>query len=168
MRNSPKVARAPVRQSLTHAKPPKLRLGLQFDDSPQTADLGRAQVRRWVTAALVQSAQLTVRFVGLAEAKRLNRRFRAKNYATNVLTFDYGQAADDAIAVAADIVICPAVVAREALAQGKRFKDHLAHLVIHGTLHAQGWDHDTEAEAQAMEALEIQLLKRFRIASPYE
>lgn len=122
-------------------------------------------LRRWVRHALAgQPAQLTLRFVGTAEGRRLNRTFRARDYATNVLTFDYTRDP----CVVADIVFCVPVITREARTQGKRLRAHLAHLVIHGVLHAIGMDHQRAAERQRMEAREIALLAALRIANPYE
>ena len=120
-------------------------------------------------AALSCDAELTLRFVGSSESRQLNAQFRGRDYATNVLTFNYPDEAglgSDA-PLQADIVICLPVLNREAKAQRKDVRDHLAHLVIHGVLHAQGMDHQTEAEAIQMESLEAALLKRFRIADPY-
>jgi probable rRNA maturation factor len=122
----------------------------------------RATLRRWLLLALPGEAEIVLRFVGAREGRRLNRAFRRRDYATNVLTFDYG-----AHSVRADIVICVPVVRAEARAQGKSFRAHLAHLVIHGALHAQGHDHVTPQQARAMEALERRLLARLGIADPY-
>ncbi len=128
----------------------------------------RATLRRWVMLALGEDgqdgdyAQLTLRFVGTAEGRRLNNGFRGRDYATNVLTFDYARAP-----LAADIVLCMPVVAREAREQGKTLRAHLAHLVIHGVLHARGFDHARPRQADAMESHERALLARLRIADPY-
>ena len=141
----------------------------------------RSQLRRWVQAALEQPAQIVLRFAGRPEAQALNRSYRGRDYATNVLTFVY-DAPDEGLParsglphharsdapIRADIVICPAVVTREAREQGKRVRDHLAHLVIHGVLHAQGWDHLNARQAKVMQARECELLARFRIADPYQ
>ena len=118
---------------------------------------------RWIKAALDRDAELTLRFVGAAEARRLNREFRGKDYATNVLTFDYQHAP----VVRADIVLCVPVVRREAREQRKGFRDHLAHLVVHGVLHAQGHDHDRAARARTMEAREVRILAGLGIDDPY-
>ena len=123
----------------------------------------RSTLLRWVEAALESDAELTVRFVGAAEARRLNREFRGKDYATNVLTFDYQHAP----VVVADIVLCVPVVRREAREQRKGFREHLAHLVVHGLLHAQGHEHDCAADAKRMEAREVRILAGLGIDDPY-
>jgi probable rRNA maturation factor len=125
----------------------------------------RTTLRRWVLRALENStdeAQLTLRWVGRAEGRRLNREFRRRDYATNVLTFDYARAP-----LTADLVLCVPVIRREARAQGKSLRAHLAHLVIHGVLHARGFDHQDERAARQMEARERRLLASLRIADPY-
>lgn len=128
------------------------------------AVLTRARVRRWVGMALNAPAELTVRIVGEAEGRALNLQYRGKDYATNVLTFDYTRQP----VVAADLVLCGPVVAHEARAQDKTLEAHYAHLLVHGTLHAQGWDHETnERDALAMEALEILLLGALGYPNPY-
>ena len=147
---------------------PSLALSIQLGDGVGELPASRPQLRRWVAAALSRDAELTLRFVGTREGRALNRDFRGKDYATNVLTFAYDQEDGDGV-VRADLVICLPVLAREARAQRKPLADHLAHLVVHGTLHAQGWDHETgEADALAMEAHERALLARFRIPDPYQ
>ena len=130
----------------------------------------RAQIRRWIHSALSHPAEITLRFVDEAEARTLNRDFRAKDYATNVLTFEYGETegrAGSLPRLSGDIVICTGVVAREAAEQHKLVMDHYAHLIIHGVLHLQGFDHEDPADADIMEAREAAILKRFRIANPY-
>ena len=143
-------------------------LSLQFGAFPDLAlhraALPRAAVKRWITQALQSDAELTVRVVGEEEAQTLNRDYRQKDYATNVLTFDYTQAP----VVTADLVLCGPVVAREAAEQGKTLQAHYAHLLVHATLHAQGYDHETgEEDAQEMEALEIRLLGALGYDNPY-
>lgn len=124
-------------------------------------------MRRWVRASLLGDADLTIRVVGRTEARSLNRTFRGRNYATNVLTFEYGSFSGLGAPVHADIIICLPVLVREARQQRKRLRDHLAHMVVHGCLHAQGLDHEQEDEASRMEALEIRILHRFGIPDPY-
>ena len=151
---------------------PPLNLSLQFARFDgvvaHRAALPRAKVLRWVRAALggdVQAAEITVRIVDADEGRQLNRDFRGKDYATNVLTFDYSGAP----VVAADLVLCAPVVAREAAELGKPLAEHYAHLLVHGTLHAQGWDHETsEADAEAMEAQEAAILAALGQPNPYQ
>jgi len=141
---------------------------LQFGRFPDAAAHRRivtpANVRRWVGAALDSAAEIAVRVVGEEEGRELNRQYRGKDYATNVLTFDYARKP----MVMADIVLCGPVVLNEAVAQRKTLKDHYAHLLVHGTLHAQGYEHEThERDALEMEALEILLLGSLGIPNPY-
>jgi probable rRNA maturation factor len=121
-----------------------------------------ARLRRWSRAALARKASVTLRFVAEAEGRRLNREFRGRDYATNVLTFVYD---DDGLA--GDVVICAPVVAREARAQGKALEAHYAHLVVHGLLHLQGHEHEAAREAEAMERRERRILGRLGFADPY-
>ena len=146
----------------------KLTLSLQFGDiadaARHRAALPRHSVARWIRHALQADAEITVRIVDAEEGQALNRSYRKKDYATNVLTFDYTQAP----VVTADLVLCAPVVAREAKEQRKTLQAHYAHLLVHGTLHAQGWDHETsEVDAQAMEAREVDILAGLGIKSPY-
>jgi probable rRNA maturation factor len=128
------------------------------------AALPRHLVRRWLRHALECPAELTVRIVGTDEARALNRDYRGKDYATNVLTFDY--AAEPM--VQADLVLCAPVLEREAAEQGKTLQQHYAHLLVHGCLHAQGWEHESSpADAEAMEARETQILASLGFADPY-
>lgn len=122
-----------------------------------------ASFRKWAQAALAKDAVVTLRIVNRAEAQRLNRSYRRKNYATNVLTFAYGGAP-----LEADIVLCAQVVAREAREQGKLLAAHYAHLTVHGALHAQGLDHENARDAQKMEAREIAILGKLGFENPYE
>ena len=118
---------------------------------------------RWMRAALERDGEFTVRFVDEEEGRELNRQYRRKDYATNVLTFDYTREP----VVTADIVICPAVLERQAREQGKPFVDHLAHLLVHGVLHAQGYDHLNEEEAEVMESRETEILTGLGFPNPY-
>lgn len=145
-----------------------LTLSLQFARCDETvahrAVLPRHKVTRWIRHALAQDAEITVRIVGQDEGRQLNCNYRHKDYATNVLTFDYTQEP----LVTADLVLCAPVVEREAHEQNKSLEEHYAHLLVHGTLHAQGWDHETsEADAQEMEAYETDILRELGFADPY-
>ena len=124
-----------------------------------------ARLRGWARSALPRRAIVTLRYVAETEARRLNREFRGKDYATNVLTFIF----DDAprATLAGDIVICAPVVAREAHAQGKALVAHHAHLLVHGLLHLQGYDHERDDEAARMERRERALLRRLGFGDPY-
>jgi probable rRNA maturation factor len=123
----------------------------------------RAQVRRWARTALLGDATVTVRFVEAIEGRALNAEFRGRDYATNVLTFVY----DDEQPRAGDIVLCAPVVRKEADAQGKTLIAHYAHLVVHGMLHLQGFDHEHAGDATVMEARETAILARLGLPDPY-
>ena len=128
------------------------------------AALPRHAVRRWVRHALQSDAAITVRIVDAEEGRALNHQYRKKDYATNVLTFDYAPAP----AVEADLVLCAPVVEAEARQQGKTLQAHYTHLIVHGVLHAQGYDHETSpADARAMEALEVKILAGLGLGNPY-
>ena len=146
----------------------QLTLSLQFgklqNAAVHRAALPRHKVARWIRHALAQDAEITVRIVDSEEAQALNRDYRRKDYATNVLTFGYTQAP----VVTADLVLCAPVVAREARENRKTLQAHYAHLLVHGALHAQGWDHEAgAADAHAMEAREVDILTRLGFESPY-
>jgi len=147
---------------------PSLSLSLQFGDLADgplhRAALPRHKVIRCIRHALEADAEITVRIVDAEEGQALNRDYRGKDYATNVLTFDYATEP----MVMADLVLCAPVIAREAKELKKSLADHYAHLLVHGTLHAQGWDHETgEEEAEAMEAQETEILAGLGVANPY-
>jgi probable rRNA maturation factor len=145
-----------------------LSLSLQFGDIPYAARhraaLPRHKVIRAIRHALDADAEMTVRIVGEDEGRELNKSYRGKDYATNVLTFDYATEP----MVMADLVLCAPVVAREAKEQGKTLAAHYAHLLVHGALHAQGWDHETsDADAEEMEAREVEILAGLGLKNPY-
>lgn len=147
---------------------PSLKLSLQFGAIEQAARhraaLPRHAVSRTLRHALQCNAEITVRIVDEAEGRSLNRSYRGKDYATNILTFGYAGPPH----LAADLLLCAPVVAREAREQGKTLARHYAHLLVHGTLHAQGWDHEQDAQqAQAMEARETEVLRRLGWPAPY-
>ena len=146
----------------------QLELSLQFGKfdgvDQHRALLSRALVKKWIQHSLAVDAEMAVRIVGTEEGQQLNREYRKKDYATNVLTFDYQQEPT----VMADLVICGPVVEREAQEQNKTLEEHYAHLLVHGTLHAQGWDHETsEADADEMEAYETDIMAELGYADPY-
>lgn len=157
-------------------KRPSLALAIQLGDELAALPASRAQLRRWAAAAIDADAALTLRFVGQDEGRMLNREYRGRDYATNVLTFAYdlpdgpaaaGAGFERAPSVQADIVICVPVLEGEARERGIPLAHHLGHLVVHGVLHACGLDHEQEDEAREMEARETALLARFRIPDPY-
>jgi len=152
--------------------PTSFSLAVQYA-SEATSLPTRPQFRRWVGAALSPSpsgievgvrAQITLRIVDEPEGQALNRDYRGKDYATNVLTFAYGE---EGGALAGDIVLCAPVVEKEALEQDKALLAHYAHLTVHGVLHMLGYEHETDADANRMEALEVDILRRLGFNSPY-
>jgi len=142
---------------------PKLSLAVQYASAAQHLPT-RAQLRRWLKAALRRDAAMTLRIVDEAEGRELNRNYRGKDYATNVLTFVY----DDTGTLCGDVVICAPVVEREAREQGKDLAAHYAHLAIHAALHLQGHEHENDADAAGMEALETGLMLELRFPDPYQ
>ena len=142
---------------------PSLQLSLQFADPAHRALLPRHKVARWIRAGLELPAAITVRIVGEDEGRALNREYRQKDYATNVLTFDYVQEPE----IEADLVLCAPVVEREARQQKIDVAAHYAHLLVHGTLHAQGYDHEVDDEAACMEARETEVLAGLGFDDPY-
>jgi probable rRNA maturation factor len=131
----------------------------------------RSSFETWVMAALRGHGrvrrQVNIQLCGPKRARAINARFRGKDYPTNVLSFPYEPLPNEKTALLGDIVICPAVVGREARDQGKPSRDHFAHLTVHGVLHLLGYDHQTDAQAQRMEALERRILSGLGIADPY-
>jgi len=131
------------------------------------------QVRRWAQAALLHNVEVTVRLVGETEGRALNKNYRGKDYATNVLTFAYGGKKDGKTEkgndgpIIGDLVLCVPVVVQEAGEQGKALDAHFAHLVVHGMLHLQGFDHKKKADATEMEAREREILNTLGYADPY-
>ena len=143
--------------------PNKLSLYVQYASTAQNLPT-RAQLRRWVKAALRRDASMTLRIVDEEEGRELNRKYRGKDYATNVLTFVY----DDTDTLSGDVVICAPVVEREAAAQRKSLLAHYAHLTLHAVLHLQGFEHENAAAAAVMEALETGLMLKLRYPDPYQ
>ncbi len=140
----------------------KLSLTVQYATS--NAELPtRAQFRRWFKAALIGDVSLTLRIVDAEEGRELNKSYRGKDYATNVLTFVY-----ENDPVSGDVVICAPVVATEAAEQNKNLLAHYAHMSIHAALHLQGYDHEVASEAEEMEALETSIMLKLRYANPYQ
>ncbi|GAB6050540.1 rRNA maturation RNase YbeY [Hydrogenophilus islandicus] len=147
------------------------RLYLSYQRATECAVPPRASVLRWARAALLSGVmRVTVRFVDEPEGRILNERFRGKPYATNVLSFAYdpiATAPDEEPVRSGDLILCAPVLYREAETQGKSIEAHCAHLIVHGMLHLQGYDHETEPEAEAMEDLERRILARLGFPDPY-
>jgi probable rRNA maturation factor len=147
----------------------KLNLSVQYPDARLEPLITRAKLRRWVQATLLGPAELNIRFVDAEEGRALNRDYRGKDYATNVLTFAYNEGAelDDDEPTSADIILCTDVLQREAGEQEKTVEEHAAHLVVHGVLHAQGFDHEHDEEAAEMEQLERDIMEALGYPDPY-
>jgi probable rRNA maturation factor len=141
---------------------PRLNLTVQYAVAARNLP-GRAQFRRWVRAALEHDARITVRIIGRTEGKSLNRHFRRRDRPTNVLTFVYR----DAPPYEGDLALCAPVVTREARKQRKSVTAHYAHLVVHGTLHLQGYDHKKDSDAGVMEFRESQIVTKLGYPDPY-
>ena len=147
----------------------KLTLSVQYPDARLKEVITRTAIRKWIQAALFAPAELTIRFVDADEGRELNKQYRGKDYATNVLTFAYNEGeemADDA-PTQADIILCTDVLEREAAEQKKSVEEHTAHLIVHGVLHAQGYDHEDDDKAAEMEGIETELLAELGYADPY-
>ncbi|SEO22531.1 probable rRNA maturation factor [Duganella sp. CF517] len=147
----------------------KLTLSVQYPDPRLKEVITRAAIRKWIQAALFAPAELTIRFVDAAEGRELNKQYRGKDYATNVLTFAYndGEQLDEDAPTQADIILCTDVLQKEAAEQKKTVEEHTAHLIVHGVLHAQGYDHEDDEEAAEMEGIETELLTELGYADPY-
>ena len=149
--------------------PPKLKIDLQYASTAIESTLSKiaspALIKKWVKSATPLGGLMTLRFVNATEGKKLNSAFRQKDYATNVLTFPYELSKNE---LAADIIFCLPVLQKEAKEQNKLLKAHLAHLIVHGCLHAQGYDHEAAKDAKKMETLEIQTLQKMGFANPYQ
>lgn len=147
----------------------KLTLSVQYADDRLAESITRPMIRKWVKAALFAPAEFTIRFVDAEEGQSLNREYRGKDYATNVLTFAYneGEEIADDEPTRADIILCTDVLQREAAEQKKTVEEHTAHLIVHGVLHAQGYDHEDDEDAAEMEALETELLATLGYPNPY-
>lgn len=144
---------------------PKLALSVQYAVKPEGAPT-RPQFRKWAQGALERDAEVAIRIVGEEEGRELNRDYRGKDYATNVLTFVYDDLPPEA-GLMGDLVLCAPVVEKEAKEQGVTLEAHYAHLTVHGVLHLQGYDHEDDAEAQIMENLESRIVMKFGYADPY-
>lgn len=147
----------------------KLTLSVQYPDPRLQDSITRPMVRKWIKAALFAPAELTIRFVDAEEGRALNRDYRAKDYATNVLTFAYNEGEEIAEdePTRADIILCTDVLEREAAEQSKTVAEHTAHLIVHGVLHAQGYDHIDDDDATEMESLETDILTALGYPAPY-
>jgi probable rRNA maturation factor len=153
---------------MSAAKRSKAVVGIDVQIASRARGIPAARsLRRWaaMATATAKPAELTLRIVTLNEARALNSAYRGKDYATNVLTFAYGE--DERAGLRGDIVLCAAVIAAEAAKQGKTLASHYAHLTIHGVLHMLGYDHERPADARRMESLEIKLLAKLGYADPY-
>lgn len=144
----------------------KLRLSVQYPDPRLQEVLTRPLLRKTVQAAIFFPAELNLRFVNAEEGRVLNKEYRDKDYATNVLTFAYTEDSDAEV-TQADIILCTEVLQKEAAEQNKTVLEHAQHLVVHGVLHAQGYDHEDDEEAEEMEALEIEILAKLGLPNPY-
>ena len=159
----PTLARRPiVDPDGGRPRAPRLVLAVQYAVAPTTLP-APATLRRWARAAVDRDATVTLRFVGKREGRTLNALYRGKEYATNVLAFVY----DEKTPLSGDVVVCAPVLRQEARAQGKPLANHCAHLVVHGMLHLQGYDHHTDRAARAMEARESAILATLGLPDPY-
>jgi len=148
--------------------PTKLTIDIQYASPAIEAAVSKAAsatlIKKWVKATTDHGGLLTLRFVNATEGQKLNFAFRKKDYATNVLTFPYELSKNS---LSADIIFCLPVIQKEVKEQNKSLKDHLAHLIVHGCLHAQAYDHEIKKDAKKMEALEIKILRQLGFTNPY-
>jgi probable rRNA maturation factor len=162
MKRAKAATRAMPRKASARGRRGNVELTVQYATRARPLPSER-NIRKWVEAALRADARLTVRLVGTPEARTLNREYRGRDYATNVLTFVHtGRPPYDG-----DVALCAPVVSREAREQRKAVMAHYAHLTVHGVLHLQGYEHDREPDAVAMEKLETRILKRLGFPDPY-
>lgn len=147
----------------------KLDLEVQYPDTRLEKEITEEMLQRWVEAALLGPAELSIRFVDAEEGLALNRQYRGKDYATNVLTFAYneGEELGEDDPTQADIILCTDVLLREAEEQKNTVEEHAAHLVVHGVLHAQGYDHEHDEEADEMEQFERDIMEVLGYPDPY-
>jgi probable rRNA maturation factor len=149
-----------------------LHLSIQYADTTLITELTRSRIRRWVRSAQRGPAEFTIRFVDEEEGRTLNLTYRGKDYATNVLTFSYNEDLPPQVAAelpdSADIVLCSQILQKEAVEQHKPLIAHAAHLIVHGVLHAHGYDHEDPAEAEEMETLEVDVLRSLGFPDPYQ
>jgi probable rRNA maturation factor len=152
------------------SRAPRLQLSVQNEAGRKGVPVARS-FETWVRAALAGrrrgASEIAIALIRQPAAREINRRYRGKDYATNILSFPYEPLPNEKTALLGDLVICPAVVAREAREQGKLLRNHYAHLTIHGTLHLLGYDHERERDAEAMETIERKVLARLGIPDPY-
>jgi len=148
--------------------PTKLTIDIQYASTAIEAAVSKAAsatlIKKWVKATTGYGGLLTLRFVNTTEGQKLNFAFRKKDYATNVLTFPYALSKSS---LSADIIFCLPVIQKEVKEQNKSLKAHLAHLVVHGCLHAQAHDHESKKDADKMEALEVKILRQLGFTNPY-
>ena len=146
----------------------KLTIDLQYASPAIEAAVSKAApatlIKKWVKTTTAHSGSVTLRFVNAAEGKKINLAFRKKDYATNVLTFPYELSKNS---LSADIIFCLPVIQKEAKEQNKSLKAHLAHLIVHGCLHAQAYDHEIKKDADKMESLEVKILHQLGFTNPY-
>jgi len=148
--------------------PTKLTIDIQYASPAIEAAVSKAAsatlIKKWVKTTTGYGGFLTLRFVNTTEGQKLNFAFRKKDYATNVLTFPYEFSKNS---LSADIIFCLPVIQKEVKEQNKSLKAHLAHLIVHGCLHAQAYDHEIKKDAQKMEALEVKILRQLGFINPY-